>query len=87
MRVVQMYPEEEGFARLRVQPLNRPVNHDARAALRVFPKLVGRAGLGHLVVVNIKAQIESEYPLQDRGTDERRRIPTLFLEDLRQRPG
>ena len=83
VRIVHVYPQEEGLSRLRVEPLDRAIYNLSRAALG-FRRCRPACGRRHLVIVDGEPLVEAKAPFQHRGPNERRRVPSLVLEDLGQ---
>ena len=81
-----MGPQEEGLiGGPPVQPCNCVVHDHGRLPLRVFAELAPLARHGHLVVVHGETVVESEHLLQNCGAYKRRGVPTLLLENPRER--
>src|SRR5580704_9803930 len=60
MRIIHVDPEKKWLARLRIQPADCPIHGVAGASLGVFQEFVALAGLGHLIVVYLKALVQPE---------------------------
>ena len=78
-----MYPQEKRLSRLRVEPLDRASLPPRRRAARAPPRRPARRRR-HLVVIDGESLIEAKALLQHGRADERRRVPSLILQDLRQ---
>ena len=79
-----MHPEKERFARLRLEPTDRPIyDFSGRTLGRLTAHFAPRR-LRHLVVVDRESVVESEPLFQNGRPDERRRVPPRLLQNLRQ---
>ena len=78
VRVVDVHPQQEGFSRLPAEPSAGPIDH-VRG-----PPLGGLSSAWHVVIVHGEPLVQPKAFFQHRRAHERRRIPSLPLQNRRQ---
>src|SRR5690349_18220775 len=83
--IVDVNPEEDRLiGAASIQPIESAVYHYGGFPLRVLAEFTAFAGPRHLVVIDDEAVVEPEDFLQHSGTDERRCVPSLLLQNPRE---